>query len=154
MTTPIASARKTATRETMWKRKLINGLALSRDREPEVAQGQPDAVEQRMDGRRDDADDNHHQDGGAYEQHPVHPAYPALIEPVDSLGIHQHCSEAQPGEEGGCHPLPALVEELDHRGVGPDRDDELRSRLVGEEHCNVFAGPLCDELVISDAPCF
>ena len=59
--------------------------------------------------------------------------------------------ETQAGEERRGHAPPALVEELDHRRVRADRDDQRRARLVGEQERRVLAHALGDELVVLDA---
>src|SRR6185312_3047538 len=56
------------------------------------------------------------------------------------------------GQERRRHTRAALVEELDHGGVRPDGHDQLRLRLVGEEHGDVLTGALGHELEVVDAP--
>ena len=57
-------------------------------------------------------------------------------------------------EEGRRHALAALVEELDHRVVGADGDDQLGSVLVGQQHGDVLAGPGRLEALVGHAVLF
>ncbi len=117
-----------------------------------ILEGHPEAAREHVDGLGDDADDEHRDQRGADEQHDVEAPDPSLVEPAHALGVDEHRAEAQPGEERRRHARAALVEELDHRGVGADRDDQLRARFVGEQHRDVLARALGDELVVLDAP--
>ncbi len=49
-------------------------------------------------------------------------------------------------------PRPTLVEELDHRRVGADCDDQLGAFARREQHRDVLARAVGDELLILDAP--
>ena len=94
----------------------------------------------------DDADHQHHRQRGDHQQEQIAPADRALVEPCHALGVDQHRPDPQAGEEGRRHAGPALVEELDHRVVGADGDDELGPALVGQEHGGILARALDDEL--------
>ena len=82
------------------------------------------------------------------EHDDVTPADPALVEPAHTLRVDEHRAEPQPGEERRRHPPPALVEDLDHRRVRADRDDQRRAGLVGEQHRDVLARAVDDELAV------
>ena len=83
--------------------------------------------------------------GRADEQQHVAAPDPALVETAHTLGVDQHGPEPQPREERRRHPAPALVEELDHRRVRTDRDDQLGAGFVREQHRRVLARALGDE---------
>ena len=83
------------------------------------------AVEERLDRLRDDGDHDHHDERRADEQQPVEAPHAPLVEAAHALRVDEHRPEAQAREERRRHPAPALVEELDHRRVRADRDDEL-----------------------------
>src|SRR5436190_23578342 len=134
-TMPTVRARNTATSDTKWNRKLIMIRSQPRTgpsepaahRRPEVGEHDPEAVEEHAERVGRDRHDHHHEQGGSDEQEEVAEPHPALVEPVDALRVDEHRPEAQMGEEGRLHAAPALVEELDHRRVRADRDDERRA---------------------------
>ena len=61
----------------------------------------------------------------ADQQRDVAAPHASLVEAAHALGVDEHRAEPEPGQERRRHAPPALVEELHHRGVGADGDDEL-----------------------------
>ena len=153
MTMPNASARNTATSDTRWKRKLITEASAY----PKIEYQMSSTVTRKplrsvwigwdtmttviMAITR-----------GHDEQREVESSHAPLVELADALRVDEHRPEAEAGEERRRHPLPALVEELDHRRVGPDRDDQLRAAFRSEQHRDVLARALGHELCVLAHP--
>src|SRR3954451_18856891 len=166
MTTPTASARKTAISEMRWNRKLINRASSSAapyrvqspcaespgNGVPEVLESHAQCVEHRVDRPRHDRDHEDGRERGRDEQDEIETPDAALVQLVHALRADEDRSEPQPREEGGCHPLAALVEELDHRRVGSNGHDELRAGFPREQHRDVLTRAFGHELLVVHVP--
>src|SRR5207244_6404345 len=108
-----------------------------RYRVPEVAQVQPEAMEE--DARhREDRDGEECDERGEQEERHVALTNASLVQATHALGIYEDGSDLEPHEERRSHARPALVEEVDHRRVGADGDDERRTLLEREQHGQVL----------------
>ena len=140
---PSPRARKTAMSETRWNRKLTMGCGNEPTRRlsphpvmecQSSLEPQPEPVEERLQRFRGDRHHDHRGQRGADEKQHVAPPDATLVQAAHALGVDEHRPEPQPGEERRRHAPAALVEELDHRRVRADRDDERRAGFVREQH--------------------
>ena len=121
--------------ETRWKRKLINDASSLASAHYRVMEYQRSSKVTRIAsnivwiGRATIATTRMATSAAAMSSTQVEAADPAFVEPVHALRVDEHRTEAQAGEERRRHALAALVEELDHRRVRADGDDERRARL-------------------------
>src|SRR5438309_401447 len=134
MTTPMPSARNTATIETMWYRRFTMPRcspvsSAARKGVPGLPQAEPRDAYEHMErlGNRDD--DEHGEERGADEERKVALADPALVQAVHALRVHEHRPHLETHEKCRRHPLAAFVQKLDHRRVGAHGDDQLGALL-------------------------
>src|SRR5919202_147773 len=127
-TSPIASARKTAVNEATWYRKLIPDEASSvrsrEQREHQVVPPLRDDREVRLADGGHRQRGGHRRDGGQDEQQQRRPGQALPVQPAHALRVDELAAHLEPGEEGRGHAAPALVKELDERGVRADGDDD------------------------------
>src|SRR3954468_16637533 len=131
MMIPIPSARNTATIDTRWYRKLITVS-------PIELEGVPEVVEEQARRLADGGDDEQREHRGCHEEDHVELADPSLVEAVHTLGVDEDVSYLHADEERRCHSGASLLEELRHRVVGADGNDERRATFVGEQHRDVL----------------
>src|SRR3989440_2194426 len=94
ITTPTASARNTATIETMWYRRFTMprcspASSATREGVPGLAHAEPCDAHEHVQRLGDGDHDEHGEQSGADQERQIALAYPALIEAIHALGVHQ-----------------------------------------------------------------